>query len=212
MPTFERSLSQAHRLMQRLREASQAGQTAERSMRLMHMRRSGSGVITTGVPASARERPDAIRERLLEKAETMRSRIDRSIRLDRDYRAVKEAVFSANQETGVSELLSRQAATKNELSAVQRIIRAIESAPASAVPHGELDNEAIASVAENAHEADESEGELYYIAYDLDELEERRTDLRRELNRLDDEIRQTNAETTVEFTISETGAEELGLV
>jgi hypothetical protein len=135
---------------------------------------------------------------------------ERDLALREDAARLKEAIFSANQRSGVSLMLSRQGLLTERLAALGELLRDVEGVGAEVLRPEQVTDEFIARLAV-AGTPDSGAHKLRVLAFSPVMLRDRIRGLRVELNQLDEAIREQNATYRIEVNLSAHGRALLGI-
>lgn len=207
MHTF--SLGKAHKLLQALKEALKASSSRTRRFFSIDPEPSHRGAIEVEFPVRGLSDAEVVAG-IQRQIENARKSLERHLALEEDAGRLKEAIFAANQTSGVSERMTRQTFLNKRISILQALLSQIENAEVNAVSAERVTEELIHGLREAAN-AEQSEISLTVTLSDPEKLREQICQDRQEVNRLDEEIRALNATTTVQVELHEVTRELLGL-
>lgn len=218
METF--SLGRAHKLYQRLREhlnTLQRGTGRARRPRrgmdyLYHDLPGGvTGVVRLDVPIQG-VGSEEIKENIDRKVQAAKGEFREFEAILTDSYALKEAIFSKNQESGVSNLLSRQEVLTILLGHYEEALREIATAGVGLIESAAVSKTLIEEQRQARKEKESEAFQLEVLVLSQKELEDKARKIRLELNEIDEEIRQKNALEQIEIELKDETRKILGIL
>lgn len=204
------SLGKAHKALQTIKEELRGlGRSPRRRFFAIDPDIAHRGTIQVEVPARGLQN-DEIIEAAKRQIEYAKNALDRRLALEEDAGRLKEAIFQANQKSGVSERLTRQAFLEHRVSIFESLLREIADVGVNAITPDRL-NEAFIREVREATSAENPSTTFTLVIADSEELREQIKRDRQELNLLDEEIRTLNATTTIKVKLHEVTRDLLGL-
>lgn len=148
----------------------------------------------------------AIRENLETKVTSIQQQLQDILDAGQDYYRLKEALFAANQQAGISQRLSQITYLQTTKTIYEEIISSLEQAnPLATVPQAVSYQELRQSL-----EQQEGKGSLQIKCFDLQDLKDRLQTAVNQMAQLEDEILNLNSSTTLEIELSAAGQRIVG--